>query len=161
MDDELRKTVRLVRRSKVKTDDRGQSVWGETVEDAELELVSTQMLERMLVDDDKERRDKLKEAAANRDGILARNTVTNGFEIIDDDDLEAALSSADEDTGPARVADVIYEPVVTPGDSDEEELSLVSTQMLRRMLGTEDEADKDEVDDELLPGGGFDPYNSG
>ncbi len=161
MDDELRKTVRLVRRGKVRTDDRGRSVWGEPVEDAELELVSTQMLERMLTDDDKERRDKLREAAEDRDGILARNTATNGFEIIDDDDLEAALNSAAEDTGPARVADVIYEPVVRPDDSGEEELSLVSTQMLRRMLGTEDETNKDEADDEPLLGGGFDPYNSG
>ena len=157
MDDELKQTVRLIRRSKVSTDDRGRSVWSEPVEDAELELVSTQMLERLLVTDDEGRREKLKEAAETRDGILARNTTTNGFEIIDDDDLEAALSSASGDAGPPRVADVIYEPVVTPEEG--EELSLVSTQMLRRMLGEEEE-DNTEGDDPAEPGG-FDPYNSG
>lgn len=159
MDDELKQTVRLIRRARVKTDDRGRTVWSEPVEDAELELVSTQMLERMLTSDDDERRQKLKEAAETRDGILARNTTTKGFEIIDDDDLEAALSSANEDAGPARVSDVIYEPVVTPGD-DEEEMSLVSTQMLRKMLGAEED-EQDKPGDELLPGQGFDPYNSG
>ncbi len=157
MDDELKQTVRLIRRSKVSTDDRGRSVWSEPIEDAELELVSTQMLERMLVTDDEGRREKLKEAAETRDGILARNTTTNGFEVIDDDDLEAALGSASSDEGPPRVADVMYEPVVPP--EEDEELSLVSTQMLRRMLGEEEE-DNTEGDDPAQPGG-FDPYNSG
>lgn len=159
VNDELKQTVRLIRRARVKTDDRGRTVWGEEVEDAELELVSTQMLQQMLTTDDEERRQKLKEAAETRDGILARNTTTRGFEIIDDGDLEAALSSASQDTGPARVSDVIYEPVVAP-DGEEEELSLVSTQMLRQMLGAEEDEEQQQAN-EQKPEEGFDPYNSG
>ena len=157
MDDELKQTIRLVRRAKVKTDDRGRTVWAEPVEDAELELVSTQMLKRMLTDDDEKKRDELKLAAEQRDGVLARHTDSKSFEIIDDDDLQAALASAAGDSGPVSSADVVYEPVSTPDDG--EELSLVSTQMLRRMLG--DDADSATDDDAPEPESGFDPYNSG
>lgn len=156
MDDELKQTLRLIRRAKVRTDDRGRTVWSEPVEDAELELVSTQMLQRMLSDDDAKQREELEQAARREDGVLARHTDTDRFEIIDDDDLKAALSSATGDSGPARTADVVYEPVSTPDEG--EELSLVSTQMLRRMLGNE-QPDSEE-DDPVQLGQGFDPYNS-
>ncbi len=162
MNDELFKTVRLVRRGKVKTDDRGRSVWSEPVADAELELVSTQMLQQMLESDDEQRKERLKAASSARDGVLARNTSTKEFEVIDDDDLKAALSVAQDSTGPGRVADVIYEPVVDDtGNDDAEELSLVSTQMLRKMLGAEDEPGDAEKAPDDDAGGGFDPYNSG
>jgi len=162
MNDELFKTVRLVRRGKVTTDDRGRSVWAEPVADAELELVSTQMLQQMLESDDEERKERLKAASSARDGVLARNTSTEDFEVIDDDDLQAALSVAEDSTGPGRVADVIYEPVVDDTGSDEvEELSLVSTQMLRKMLGAEEETGDEEKALDDYAGGGFDPYNSG
>ncbi|MEO1246584.1 MAG: hypothetical protein AAFX56_12975 [Pseudomonadota bacterium] len=164
MSDELFKTVRLVRRAKVETDERGRSVWSEPVQEAELELVSTQMLQQMLASDDDERRERLEEAASERDGVLARNTTTEQFEVIDDDDLEAALSVAAESTGPGRVADVIYEPVVDDSSdtASTDELSLVSTQMLRQILGTEDDTATAENKQETeKPEGGFDPYNSG
>ena len=161
MSDDLFKTVRLVRRGKVTTDDRGRSVWAEPVADAELELVSTQMLQQMLESDDEERKEQLKTASTASDGVLARNTSTEEFEIINDDDLKAALSVAEDSSGPGRVADVIYEPVVDDaGQDDAEELSLVSTQMLRTMLGT-DEEPEDAVKAQEEDGGGFDPYNSG
>ena len=157
MTDELKQTVHLIRRGKVTTDDRGQTVWDGTVEEAELELVSTQTLKRMLDSSDLERRERLEEVASTREGVLARNTSDDSFEVIGDADLEAALASADAEKGPARSADVVYEPVSTPEDG--EELSLVSTQMLRRILGAEDDA---TVDDEAPPAEpNFDPYNSG
>ena len=162
MSDELFKTMRLVRRGKVTTDDRGRSVWAEPVADAELELVSTQMLQQMLESGDEERKERLKAASSARDGVLARNTSTEEFEVIDDDDLKAALSVAGDNTGPGRVADVIYEPVVDDaGDDDAEELSLVSTQMLRKMLGADEEPDAAEKAPEEGVGQSFDPYNSG
>ena len=54
---------------------------------------------------------------------------------------------------------MIYEPVVDSTPDEDEELSLVSTQMLRRILGEEEESGPEE------PGAveaeqGFDPYNS-
>ena len=162
MSDDLSKTVRLVRRGKVTTDDRGRSVWAEPVADAELELVSTQMLEQMLESDDEERKERLKTASSARDGVLARNTSTEDFEVIDDDDLKAALSVAEDSSGPGRVADVVYEPVVDEAGQDEaEELSLVSTQMLRQMLGADEEPDEAETNPEDDAGHSFDPYNSG
>ena len=157
MDDELKQTVRLVRRARVTTDDRGRTVWSGPVEDAELELVSTQMLQQMLGSEDARQREALQRAAEQPDGVLARNMDSDRFEVIDDDDLKAALSSAAADTGPARSSDVVYEPVSTLDEG--EELSLVSTQMLRRMLGDEEPDSKE--DEPVQPGGGFDPYNSG
>lgn len=159
MSEELKQTVRLVRRGKVRTDDRGRSVWAEPVEDVELELVSTQMLKNMLVSGDDERKERLRVAAEARDGVLAQNVQSGSFEIIDDDDLDAALKSVADDSGPGRVADVVYEPVAGSTPYADEELSLVSTQMLRRILGEE------EDDGEQDPGAveaeqGFDPYNS-
>ena len=166
MDDELKQTVHLIRRGKVTTDDRGQTVWDGPVEEVELELVSTGTLKRVLDSSDAERRQRLADAAESGDGILARNMANDEFEVIDDDDLEKALASASADSGPGRVADVVYERVDTSADETSEELSLVSTQMLRRMLGG-DEGTDSNVDDEEERGGespresGFDPYNSG
>ena len=166
MDDELKQTVHLIRRGKVTTDDRGQTVWDGPVEEVELELVSTGTLKRVLESSDSDRRQRLADAAEAGDGILARNTASDEFEVIDDDDLEAALASAAKDAGPGRVADVVYERVDTTADETSDELSLVSTQMLRQMLGGEDAADGasdagDEAAGESPREGGFDPYNSG
>lgn len=165
MDDDLKQTVHLIRRGTVTTDDRGQTVWDGPVEEVELELVSTGTLKRVLESSDAERRRRLADAAEAGDGILARNTANDAFEIIDDDDLEAALASAADASGPGRIADVVYERADAAGDEMTEELSLVSTQMLRQMLG-EDEAGDGAADlgDELAgkssKDGGFDPYNS-
>ena len=159
MSEELKQTIRLVRRGKVSTDDRGRSVWSEPVEDVELELVSTQMLKKMLGSGDDERKEKLKAVAAAEDGVLAQNVQSGSFEIIDDEDLEAALRTAAEDSGPGRVADVVYEPVAGSTPDDDEELSLVSTQMLRRILGEEEE-DAGEDPGAIEVEQSFDPYNS-
>ena len=158
MSDELFKTVRIVRRSKVATDERGHSVWVDPVDSAELELVTTTMLTRMLESDDEERNRRLAEAAQGKDGLLAHDRDNDSFEIIDDADLQAAIDASAGDAPATRSADVTYEVVAEREDVDEE-LSLVSTLALRRMLRGEDsEADDDLPADE---GGGFDPYNSG
>ncbi len=164
MDDELKQTVHLIRRGKVTTDDRGQTVWDGPVEDVELELVSTATLKRVLESSDADRRQRLADAAQSGDGVLARNTVSDEFEVIDDDDLEAALASASRDSGPGRVADVVYEAVVEPSEESAEELSLVSTQMLRQLLDGDsmpgETDDGDELRGESTRDSGFDPYNS-
>ncbi len=165
MDDELKQTVHLIRRGKVTTDDRGQTVWDGPVEEVELELVSTATLKRVLDSSDADRRQRLADAAQSGDGVLARNTVSNEFEIIDDDDLEAALASAAGDTGPGRVVDVVYEAVVEPSEESAEELSLVSTQMLRQLLDADSKPgagidDEDDLRGESTRDSGFDPYNS-
>ena len=161
MSDELKKTVRIVRKPKVALDEHGHSVWTEPVEAVELDLVSTTMLKQILDSDDKKARQRIEEAAQGKDGVLAHDTQNNRFEIIDDDDLQAALDSAANTPAQARPADVVLAPLSEHINEDEEELSLVSTQMLRQILASDDpEASVDpggsEDDD-----GGFDPYNSG
>ncbi len=151
MSDELKRTVRLRRIPKVADDEHGHSVWTKPVETGEFELVSTVMLKRMLTSEDK--RLRLQKASEKKEGYLVRSTDDEDFAVIDDEDLQAALSSA-ADT--AQPADVTYEPLVETDDG--EELSLVSTQMLRRMLSGDDAA-QDEDDATIDEGGGFDPYD--
>mgnify|MGYP000498306870 CR=1 FL=1 len=164
MNDKLTQTVRIMRPSRVTTDDRGRTVWDGPVEETELELVSTQMLKSLLDSGDRQRRQELADAAKSKEGVLARNLTSGTFEIIDDDDLKAALASADATPGKARAADVTLEPIPKKSGDTEEELSLVSTQALRKILGHEVPAapdEKDEDDGPAFRGGGFDPYNHG
>ncbi len=163
----LTQTVRILRPARVQPDDRGRSVWAGPVEEAELELVSTTMLRAMLDSGDAERRRQLQEAAAGKDGVLAKNLTSGTFEIIDDDDLKAALDHSDATPGRARAADVSLQPLRKRADTRNEELSLVSTQALRKMLGQPEKkgaktaAKQKDRKKDVLPGGGFDPYNSG
>lgn len=155
MSDDFKQTVRIVRKPKVATDERGHSVWEDPVETVELNLVSTTMLRKILDSDDTAARSRIEKAAEGKDGVLAHNADSDQFEIIDDEDLQAALDSAASAPQLARPADVVLEPVSESGG--EEELSLVNTQMLRQILQDDD---PDATDDDG-PGGGFDPYNTG
>lgn len=162
MSKSLTQTVRIVRPARVRTDERGQTVWDGPVEETELELVSTAALRAMLDSGDAEHKRRLRAAAATKDGILARNPASGSFEIIDDEDLKAALAHADGTPDAVRAADVTLEPLAAKADTGAEELSLVSTQALRRMLGHEEKQPATAARDRARsPGGGFDPYNSG
>lgn len=159
MANQLTKTVRIVRRSKVATDDRGQTVWVDPVESAELALVTTTMLKEMLTSDDEQQKMRIREAAEGKDGLLAHDAESDRFEIIGDADLQAAIDASAGTTDTARPTDVTYEVVSEYEDDSAGELSLVSTQALRRILHSESGRTEDIelADDE----GGFDPYNSG
>ncbi len=160
MSEDLFKTVRIVRRSKVATDDRGHSVWVDPVESAELELVTTTMLKQLLDSDDEQRKERLHAAAKSKEGLLAHDAQSDHFEIIDDADLLAAIEAAAGDKPVARrPADVTYEVVAERTDADDEQLSLVSTQALRRILHGKDDNSIDDltIEDDT----GVDPYNSG
>lgn len=167
MTDRLKRTVKIPKPTKVKTDDRGRTVWVDTVETAEFELMSTVMLKRIIDSDDESSKDKLRTAASAKEGILARDIKTDRFAVLDDDELRKVLEN--DATTAKRPADVTFEPAYSMDGSDdglsddEEELSLVSTQKLRRMLGQEcDDSDKDEIEDELqvTSSQSFDPYNN-
>ena len=136
MSDKLKQTIRI-KRAKVETDDRGRTVWSGPVEEAELELVSTAMLQKIIADDEGANRERLNAVAQDKDGVLARNVDTDQYEIIDDYELQGA-----------------------------DELSLVSTQALRRILRKDtnpaagETSGNDDSDDDDPGSGGFDPYNS-
>lgn len=136
------KTVRIQRPAKVTTDEHGHTVWTAGVESVELELVSTTSLTKILESGDKKSQDSIRKAASGNDeGVLARNTATGSFEIISD----AILNKALDDNKSQAATD---------------ELSLVSTQVLRKVLNPDGTAEytkptaggKDKF-------GGFDPYN--
>ena len=152
-------TVRIRRPAKVTTDDRGRTVWADTVETAELELVSSGMLQKILSSSDEDTRSAIERIASGQEeGVLARDPATGLFEIISDADLQAILK--DNDTLPkiARPADVTLEPDGSRTASAADELSLVSTQVLRKIVRTEKPAPVQPKKDKS---GGFDPYNSG
>lgn len=159
MSDKLNETIRIARRSKDRSDKLGRPESAGEVESTELELVSTVMLKQILQSDNDAQKKQLEEAAAGKDGVLAQNLADEQFEIIDDDDLMAALASADSAPGTAPAADVTYEPLMDRADTGDDELSLVSTQALRILLD-EDELRSDDDVDQPTGIGGFDPYNS-
>jgi hypothetical protein len=139
-------------------------VWAGAVETAKLELISTQQLQTFLASDDAVSQRSIEDAAScGSEGVLARDAATGLFEIIDDFDIQAVLDGNAKDAAKRhRQADVTLETVDTASTPTAEELSLVSTQMLRKVLGTGDSNDGN--DDEVSvqdDSGGFDPYNSG
>jgi hypothetical protein len=141
-------TIRIRRPSKVTTDDRGRTVWAGEIEEAELELVSTSELKQILEASDPASRSAIEQVASgNTDGVLARNPATGLFEIITDSDLQAALA---KEAG--RRAPDGPEPAK---ERSGEDLSLVSTQVLRKVLKSDTGPGAPRKD----AGGGFDPYN--
>jgi len=160
MTDAETKKVLVKRPTRVKTAGRGRTVQADPVESAELELVSTQMLKVMLTSRDRSEMDAIEEAVSgNENGVLVRNPGSGSFEIISDEELQEILA-ANEDLPPvSRPADATLEPLKDYPDDDQ--LSLVSTQALRRVFqsGETDEVSKPEF--ALDAGGGFDPYDHG
>ena len=155
MNDELKKTTRIVRRPKVRVDDRGRTVWDDTIKTANLELVSTQMLEQLIDADDGAMTNQLREVAEGGDGVLAHDADQGRFEIISDEELQHILDGTEAEFNEKKKATVIEEPP-TDAVAEEEELELVSTQMLRQILSPEDFSE--EHGDEF-GGSGFNPYD--
>jgi hypothetical protein len=154
MSDDLKKTARIVTRPKVTTDDRGRTVWDDTIKTANLELVSTQMLQQLIDSDDHATTATLKEVSQGKDGVLAHDPEQNRFEIISDEELQHILDGTEAEYN-ARKAAAIDEPLVETV-AKEQELELVSTQMLRQILSPEEFS---ELDEDGASASGFDPYN--
>lgn len=154
---EKRPTKVLIRRpSKVRTDDRGRSVWADPIESAELELVSTQTLKQILASSDESGRKSIANLATTvSDGVLARDPATGMFKIIDDEELQEILKTEDGLPTMSRPTDVTLEPL--RDYEDVEHLSLVSTLALRRVLKPNEKTEPDKKTD---MGGGFNPYDT-
>lgn len=156
MSEDTPKKVLVRRPPRIAADGHGRSVWVDPVASAELELVSTQMLKVMLSSRDDAERKAIEEAADTAiDGVLARDPANGQFEIIEDDDLQAIL---DENQGLpklSRPADATIEPIRDYVDN--ESLSLVSTQALRKVLNDDDGQDAETP---LIEPTGFNPYDA-
>ncbi len=156
MSDDSKNKVLVRRPTKIKTDSRGRSVWADSIESASLELVSTQTLKQILSSSDEKNR-KAIEAAANTttDGVLVRDPATGLFEIIDDAELQAILDANSDLPKLSRPVDVTLKPL--HDYVDEENLSLVSTMALRKVLATGDDDSSPEPE---IDSSGMDSYNS-
>ena len=76
--------------------------------------------------------------------------------MLSEDELQSVLQGSDADL--ARSGDVDSGADIA---QENEELSLVSTQALRRILGEPEPAKKKAQDAPKKPTEGFDPYNTG
>ena len=141
MADDPTKTTRIKRDSRVAQDPRGRNVWVGRVEEASgLEFVSTTALEKILTGRDGGAQVEIRKLAeSGKDGLLARDAATGHYKIVDNEAMQRAA-----------------------------ELSLVSTMMLRKVIGADGRAEFVSPAEEK-PGatetsgrdkfGGFDPYN--
>ncbi|HEU0225991.1 MAG TPA: hypothetical protein VFR29_11195 [Steroidobacteraceae bacterium] len=141
MADDPTKTVRIQRDSRVAQDSRGRNVWVGRVEEASgLEFVSTAALEKILAGGDRGAQVEIRKLAeSGKDGLLARDSATGHYKIVDTEAMRRAS-----------------------------ELSLVSTMMLRKVIGADGTAgyaggSAEKPGDPRRSGrdrfGGFDPYN--
>ena len=139
MNDKLNHTQRILRSAKVKTDDHGRTVWSDSVDTANLELMSTQELQKIIATENADTAGQLRKLTDGEDGLLARNIDNGNFEIVSDVELQSMLD----------------DPSAEP-ESGEDALSLVSTQMLRIVLDPEDE---EPAADDKPAESGFNPYD--
>lgn len=156
------KTVRIQRASRVAEDDRGRNVWVGRVESTELELVSTDALQKVLKTADGKTKVEIRRLADSRkDGVLARDAATGHYQIVGDDQLQSMVGTGAVSDRPKSSADVTAAPLSEQARAKAEELSLVSTQLLRKILkqdgtSTIEKAGARKKD----KSSGFDPYNN-
>jgi len=161
------RTIRIRKLDKVAPDDRGRSVWLGKVETVELELVSTTALEKILKTEGGETRSEIRKLASGRkNGILARDTATGHFRILSDADLRKAMD-APPGNGPKRAAEVTAAPLTDTARRKADELSLVSTQFLRKVVKPNGKPEIVKGDAGKAKGvgkkdkfGGFNPYDN-
>ncbi len=167
MSDDFSKTVRIKRQSRVAPDDRGRNVWVGRVESVELELVSTTALEKILkTADGKTQVEIRKLAESKKDGVLARDTATGHYQIVSDAELKSFVDAegsgaAGVNDQPKRAAEVTAAPLSDQARLAAEELSLVSTQILRKVVKEDAEAEAVKVAGKRDKFGGFNPYDNG
>ena len=170
MSDDYVATIRIRRPARVSTDG-GRNVWEGTIETVQLELVSESQLQEILDSEDEDTQGAIRQVLSGQEeGVLARDPATGMFQVISDDDLQAILDENDDLPIRRRPANATLEPA--GGDDQDrtqdqdQELSLVSTQMLRKIIKSDDGKPAKPVAG-VKPkkpkdrSGGFDPYNSG
>lgn len=156
MSDDTPNKVLVRRPTKIKTDSRGRSVWADPIESAKLELVSTQTLKQILSSSDDKNRAAIEDAADTAaEGVLARDPATGFFEIINDTELQVILDANADLPKLSRPTDVTLEPL--HDYVDDENLSLVTTMALRKVLA---KSDDDATTEPEVDTSGMDPYNS-
>jgi len=110
----------------------------------------------MVIDsNDVEANDNLRKIAEGESGLVARDIDKNRFEVISDEELQNILDDSNKKPGVKSSSSLVDEVLVASVDGDDE-LDLVSTQMLRIALNMKDD---EQTPSEGLVSEGFDPYN--
>lgn len=156
------KTVQIRRVAKVAPDDRGRSVWLGKVEPIELELVSTIALQKILKTGGGDTRAEIgKLASGRKNGVLAREAATGHFRILSEADLRrAATAPPSPADGPQRRNVTTGAPISDTARRKADELSLVSTQMLRKVVRPDGTAGLEKPATKKDRSGGFNPYDN-
>ena len=156
------RTVQIRKIDKVAPDHRGRSVWLGKIEPVELELVSTTALEKIMKTEGGKTRSEIQKLAAGRkNGVLARDTATGHFRILSDADLKKAATAPPAD-GPTRSGVTTAKPLSEATLQKASELSLASTQFLRKVVKPDGEAEtqKPKATAKKDKFGGFNPYDN-
>jgi hypothetical protein len=154
--------VQIRKIDKVAPDHRGRSVWLGKIEPVELELVSTTALQTILKTEGGRTRVEIQKLAASRkNGVLARDAATGHFQILSDADLRKAATGPPGE-GPKRSGVTTAAPLTETTRKKADELSLVSTQVLRKVVKADGRA---EIEKPKPAGrkdkfGGFNPYDN-
>jgi hypothetical protein len=158
------KTVQIRKVDKVAPDHRGRSVWLGKIEPIELELVSTMALQKILKTEGGETRAEIgKLAAGRKNGVLARDAATGHFRILSEADLKKAASAPPSPADrPQRRNVTTGAPMTETVRRKADELSLVSTQMLRKVVRPDGkiEVEKPKPAAKKDKFGGFNPYDN-
>lgn len=129
----------------------------------ELELVTTAALEKILKTEGGKTRSEIRKlAAGSKDGVLARDAATGRFSILSEAELKKAAAAPPPD-GPRRSGVATAPPLSETVLRKADELSLASTQFLRKAVKAEDkaaEAAKPKASLKKDKAGGFNPYDN-
>ena len=146
-------TLRIKRPSKIRMDDRGHAVWAGEIDTAEFELVPTSHVKALIASGDA---DKINEISAiareGKQGVLIKDCNDGRFSVLKSDNFDKLLQEPDA-------------PVVRESDEEApagseansgDELELMDTQILRKVLVTESKVDKLDPEESE----GFNPYDT-
>ncbi len=137
-------TLLIKRSPKIKTDERGHTVWVGEIEDADFELVSTTHVKTILESGDEEKIDEIRRiAATGSHGVLIQDCNDGHFDVLDSANLDKLMQDPD--------------PPVDATSETDAELELMETRVLRKILVSEGQLNESEIADD----DGSDPYNSG
>ncbi|WP_405232341.1 hypothetical protein [Lentisalinibacter salinarum] len=155
-------TVRLARPGgKVGLDERGHAVWVGDVKTGRFELMNTQTVEALIHQGDPNLRKEMDRLAGDgADGVVAREKDTGHFRILETESLEAMMNRPVAGRESVAVGGRnIDELEPEPDEAGDEELQLVSTQMLRQILG-KDVTEADDAEEEAPEAAFCNPYDS-
>lgn len=153
-------TVRLLKPGgKVALDERGNSVWVGELQTGHFELMSTQTVEALIQGGDPDLREEMDRLAdQDGDGVLALDRQTGHFRVLETESLDALMNRPVEGHESVAVGGRNIDEIEPETDeAGDDELQLVSTQMLRQILGKDVTAADEPAEEDEAPC--FDPYD--